>query len=257
MSEQTVLLTTANAVATITLNRPKQANAFNAAMRAELLDAVTKANADSSVRVVVIKAAGSVFCAGADLAEPPVVPISKQIKGEYKPILSAIADSEKLYIAQVRGSAAGIGAALAMTCDFATMGASANIYMAFAAIALVPDGGASWLLEQALGPRRALEMIVEAQRLKADECLANGLANKVFADDDLDKETLAWAHSLSQRAPLAMAQAKALVRNANQMTRDAAISAEAAAQDKLTISNDFRRGVQAFMAREKPVFEGN
>lgn len=257
MSEQTVLLDIANAVATITLNRPKQANAFNAALRAGLLESVQTVNADASVRVVVIKAAGSVFCAGADLSEPPVVPISKQIEGEYKPILNAIADSKKLYIAQVQGSAAGIGAALAMTCDFMTIAESANIYMAFAAIALVPDGGASWLLEQALGPRRALEMIVEGRKLKAEECKAHGLANKVYSDDMLEQETLAWAHSLSQRAPLAMAHAKALVREAGQMNRSETITAEAAAQDKLTLSNDFRRGVQAFMAREKPVFEGN
>ena len=68
-------------------------------------------------------------------------PVSEHLESEYKPSLVAIAQSPKLWIAQVHGSAAGIGAAYAMNCDLVTMADDANVYMAFAAIALIPDGG--------------------------------------------------------------------------------------------------------------------
>ena len=98
------------------------------------------------------KAKGPGFCAGADLTEEMNdTSVVEQLEHEYKPFLMAIDQGSNLYIAQVHGMAAGIGGALAMTCDFCVMSEDANIYLAFAAIGLVPDGGKTWHLDQRYG----------------------------------------------------------------------------------------------------------
>jgi len=192
------------AVATITLNRPKAFNAFNAQLRRELLKTVQDLEANAAVRVVVIRGNGPGFCAGADLGEGFPDPISEQIEAEYKPFLMAIAESRKIYIAQVHGTAAGIGAALAMSCDLMTMADTASIYMAFAAVALVPDGGNTWFLLRAMGYARALAAILEGTKIPASDCLTYGIANRLFAPDQLDAETVDWASKLAKGAPLAI-----------------------------------------------------
>lgn len=244
------------AVARITLNRPDRLNSFNSALRISLLEAIEQAEADEAVRVVILTGSGRVFCAGADLSEGFPDNIEKQLVEEYKPILAAIHNGRKTWIAQVNGSAAGIGAALAMTCDLVTMAESASIYMAFAAIALIPDGGNTWLLLENMGYHRAFETIVEGKHLSASECAAYGLANKVFPLEWLDGETSAGAQKLSHCAPLALASAKQLLRRVRHMTYEEAIDAEARVQQDLIETADFREGVRAFFAKEKPVFEG-
>ncbi len=136
--EELVLVEKAGAVASVTLNRPAVFNAFNAHLRAEFTRAVEALNADEEVRIVVLKGAGPGFCAGADLTEGMSGSVTDQIEQEYKPFLMGIALSDKLWIACIHGSAAGIGGALAMACDLAVMDEAANIYLAFAALGLMP-----------------------------------------------------------------------------------------------------------------------
>ncbi len=256
MSDPVLLRETDGPVATLTLNRPKQVNALNAELRAELREAITGIEADDTIRVVILKGAGRGFCAGADLAAGFEHPVSAHIQREYTPALTGIADSSKIWIAQVHGSAAGIGAAFAMNCDLLTMADDANIYMAFAAIALVPDGGNTQLLLQNMGYHRALQAVLEGEKISAADCLANGIANKLVSADTLDAETMAWAQSLANGAPLAMAAAKRLLRKVGAMDYGDAISAEGLEQDALLESEDCKAGVAAFFAKEKPVFTG-
>lgn len=257
MTEEPVLCAVHGAVATVTLNRPRVFNSFNGALRAALLDLIRRLEAREDVRVVVVKGNGPGFSAGADLAEGFPDPISAQIETEYKPFLTAIAESQKIYLAQVHGTAAGIGAALAMTCDLMAMAEDAAIYMAFAAVALVPDGGATWQLERAMGYRRALAVILEGAKIPAADCLEYGIANRLFAAEVLDAETGGWARAIASGAPLAMRAAKRLLRRVDGESLGAAISLEALEQDHLTRSRDCARGIEAFRARSRPVFEGN
>ena len=244
------------AVAKITLDRPKVLNAFNAGLRRELLAAAIRAGDDGAIRIVVLAGNGASFCAGADLAEGIAASVTEQIENEYKPFLMEISCSPKLWIAAVQGSAAGIGGALAMVCDFLVMEEDAQIYMAFAAIGLIPDGGAGWQLQNALGPRRALEAIVEGRRIKGPECLALGLANKVVARGEAFNAALQWAQELALGAPLAQAAAKLALREMRGKPLDEAISIEARLQQALTESEDFRNGVASFFAKRKPEFRG-
>jgi 2-(1,2-epoxy-1,2-dihydrophenyl)acetyl-CoA isomerase len=243
-------------VAIVTLNRPASFNAFNTELRAQLLDAVREIDADPRVRIVVLKGAGPGFCAGADLREGMPGSVTEQIEREYKPFLMAIAESPKLWIAAIHGSAAGIGAALAMTCDLAVMDAKSNIYLAFAAIGLIPDGGATWHLVRAMGSRRALETILEGKRIDAETCLSLGLVNKVTAPGESHETAVAWARQFATGAPLAQRAAKRAVRAASGSGLSEAISLEAQLQYPLTHSQDFKDGVAAFFQKRKPVFSG-
>ncbi len=257
MSDEVLIMEIDGPVATITLNRPKQFNALDEELRARLRQVVGTVDADDAIRIVILKGTGRGFCAGADLAGGIDHPLSAHIDREYKPALVGISQSPKIWIAQIHGTAAGIGAAFAMNCDFVTMADNATIYMAFAAISLIPDGGNTQLLLQNMGYHRALQAIVEGRKIPADECLSYGIANKLYAEDDLDQKTREWAHQLADGAPLAMAAAKKLLRNAGQIGFSEAITAEGNAQTPLAQSNDFKAGVQAFFDKEKPVFSGN
>ena len=256
MSEDVLLYETDGAIATLTMNRPEQYNALNAELRAALRDAVTKVESDDAIRVVILKGNGRGFCAGADLSAGLEKPVSEHIEREYKPSLEGIAQGNKIWIAQVHGSAAGIGAAYAMNCDLVAMADNASIYMAFAAIALIPDGGNTQLLLNHMGYHRALQAVLEGRKVPAEECLEYGIANKLFSADELDSKTLDWAKSLADGPPLAMGAIKRLLRKIGKLDYGEAISTEALEQNALTESEDFTTGVAAFFAKEKPIFKG-
>ena len=125
-----------------------------------------------------------------------------------------------------------------------------------AAIGLVPDGGASWHLVNHLGPKRALQAIVESEKLSAEKCLEYGLANKIVSGDELDSAVQQWAEKLAAGAPIAQRFSKQLVHKVSQGNLANAIQLEGAAQNICTKSDDARMAMQAFMEKKPPVFVG-
>ena len=257
-SYETVNYRVSERVAMIELNRPQSLNAFNTPLRRDLLAAVTQANAEPGVRVVIITGAGRGFSAGADLKAgfAEYETIEEQILLEYKPVLMAIVESEKLYIAAVNGPCAGIGSALAMACDLMVMADDAYIYQAFAAIGLVPDGGATWQLVHAMGYRRALQLVVEAGKLTADQCLTYGLANKVVPAGELSAQAQAWAAELAKGSPLAQKYSKKLLKAAITAELPEMIDHEASTQNITISSEDSKNAVLAFFKKRRPEFTG-
>ena len=253
---ETVRYAVDQGVALITLNRPAVMNAFNGQMRRELLAAVRRAIDDAGVRVAVLTGEGRGFSAGADLADgvPPLV--QQQIDEEYKQVLMAISEAPKPFISAVNGAAAGIGSSFAMACDLTVMADNAYIYQAFMAIALVPDGGATWHLVRQLGRKRAFEVIIEGEKMSAARCLELGLANRVVPAERLLEETLAWARAIAKKAPLALRYSKQALNRAMQLDLADTISYEAKLQNITFISEDAREGVQAFFEKRPPVFTG-
>lgn len=256
MTDTPLTITRDGAVATVTLDRPQAFNALNSALRDALRDAVAELETDAAIRVVILTGAGRGFCAGADLTETPRPPVHQQIEQEYRPILTGIAASSKIWIAQVHGSAAGIGAALALNCDLMTIAQDATIYMAFAAIGLIPDGGNCWLLLRGMGYRRALQAILEGRKIPAAEAVDLGLANEAFEPDELTAQTAALAARIAAGAPLAAAAAKRLMRRMDGMSYGDAIMAEGLEQTALSHSADFAEGVAAFREKRKASFRG-
>ena len=255
---QFIKFSVADRVATISFNSPASLNAFNQKMRLELIGLIDEIEQDNEVRVVVLTGEGRAFGAGADLTEgmPDYGSFVDQCAAEYEPWLMGIHNSSKLYIAAVNGAAAGIATAAVMNCDLVVMAEDAYLYQAFAAIGLIPDGGANWLLLQKLGYHRAIDMAVNAGKLTAQECLKLGLANRVVPAEQLLEKTLDWAQQIAEGAPLAQAAVKQVMRKASSMSYNEVINAEAVVQSELLNSEDAQNAVKAFFAKEKAVFKG-
>lgn len=257
MTFETINYETNGPIATVTLNRPKVYNAFDKTLRAELSDAFDLIEAADDIRVCIIKGAGKGFSAGNDLTDFGYDPISDLIVGEFLPLFEKVEKGNVIYIAQIHGSCAGIAAALAMTCDFITIADDSALYMAFAAIAIAPDGGNTFHLMNAMGYRRALEAIVEGRHIPAPECKELGIANRIYPAGDLDAETLAWAARIAATAPLATAATKRVLRTMVGRTWADTVRAEAEEQNALIKSNDFKRGAAAFQDKSRPRFRGD
>lgn len=261
-SYDTVTVERHGAVALVTLNRPDNLNAFDLAMRRDLLAAAQAVNTDSEVKVVVLAGAGRAFCSGADLAEVSAagddggIFTEAMLNNEYKPAVLAIAEAPKPWISAVNGAAAGIGSAFAMACDLSVMGRGAFLYQAFAGIGLVPDGGATWQLVRVLGRKRAYEMMISGEKVPAEKCLALGLCNRVVDDDTLVEAALEWAAELAGKAPLALQYSKKSLAFAVENDLPAVISHEAALQHICVDSDDAGEGVSAFLEKRQPQWRG-
>jgi 2-(1,2-epoxy-1,2-dihydrophenyl)acetyl-CoA isomerase len=255
--EPTVDVERSGAVATIRLNRPSSANALTRASRAELARALRDAVRDPEVRCVVLAGAGRTFCAGQDLREEGGLDdVAAVIRDGYAPIIRAITGSPKPVLAAINGAAAGAGAALALACDMRVMADDASIVLAFSSIALVPDSGASWFLSRQLGYQRAFELCATGRRVPADEALALGLCERVVPVAELATEVAELAQSLAARPPLALGWTKRLLRRALDADLDEVLELEAQLQRAAIATADHREGVEAFLEKRAPRFEG-
>ena len=249
-SYQTIEIERTGAIALVTLNRPDSLNAFDTQMRREFIKAAREVNNDDDIRVVVLTGSGRAFSAGADLAEkvPPEDAGGQAVEDflnfEYKTGMLAVKDANKPWISAVNGAAAGIGSAYAMVCDLVIMADDAYLYQAFAAIGLVPDGGATWHLARILGRQRAYELIVSGEKLRAERCA------------ELVEQAIAQAEMLTTKAPLALRYAKESLNYALEHSLDEVISNEARLQHICIDSEDASEGVRAFMGKRAPVWKG-
>lgn len=245
-------------VAIITIYRPDAMNSFNTVLRRDLLTAFQRAANEKSVRVVVLTGEGRSFSAGADLKDMSGDrPVDELLQSEYRPVLECIASMDQPVIAAVGGSAAGIGMSFALACDLLVMADNAFLLSPFATISLVPDGGLNWLLVHQLGYRRAFQLCIEAERISAKRCVELGLANKAVPTDHLLSETIAWAHSLAERAPLSLAATKKAMRHAAGNDWASTFDVEATLQRQLRESDDCAEGVAAFFGKRKARFKGS
>jgi 2-(1,2-epoxy-1,2-dihydrophenyl)acetyl-CoA isomerase len=255
---ETVTIEREGPVAIVTLARPDVLNAFNSGLRSDILAAAREVNQDDSVKVVVFTGAGRAFSAGADLGEkqPEGFDVQDQLNNEFKPALMEITNAPKPWIAAVRGAAAGIGSAYALSCDLVVMSEDSYIYQAFTAISLVPDGGATWHLVHTLGRHKAYEIIATGEKLKAADCLGLGLCNRVVPTDTLLQDTVAWANELALKAPLSLRYAKQALNAAITQELGDTISNEARLQALCVGSEDAAEGIAAFQQKRSPVFKG-
>jgi 2-(1,2-epoxy-1,2-dihydrophenyl)acetyl-CoA isomerase len=245
-------------VAVVTLNRPDSLNAFNSAMLTDLLPAIAEVNDDENIRVGILTGMGRAFSAGADLNEDmgPGFLVEDQLNGQYKPILMSLTNAPQPWMSAVNGPAAGVGSAFAMVCDLSVMAQDAYIYQAFTAIGLVPDGGATWHLVHTLGRKRAYELIVSGEKLRAQKCLELGLCNRVVAPEALLESALEWAQELTAKAPLSLRYAKQALNSAMEESLADTISSEAKLQHLCITSEDSREGVAAFTQKRAPQWKG-
>jgi 2-(1,2-epoxy-1,2-dihydrophenyl)acetyl-CoA isomerase len=246
-------------VATVTLARPDAMNSLTLSAKVALRDALHAAAADSAVRCVVLTGSGRAFCVGQDLREHVARDPSdgmNTVVEHYNPIVTAIATMPKPVIAAVNGIAAGAGSSMAFAADFRILASSAGFNTAFAAIAFSCDTGASWTLPRLVGQARAIDLLMRPRTVGAQEALELGLATSVVDDDAFEAAVAALATELAQGPTLAYGAIKRAV--AFSATHDLPSSLEHEGQ-KMALtaaSADHQVAVQAFLAKEKPVYSG-
>jgi len=256
---ETVRLETSDAFATITLNRPEALNAFDRAMKTELLAALRAVERDRSVRAVVLTGAGRAFCAGQDLREPfggEQPTLADELRLRYNPAILAISRLSKPVIAAVNGVAAGAGCSLALACDLRIAAEGTSFVLAFGRVGLVPDSGATWFLPRIVGQARAADLALVGDPLAADEAVRIGLVSRVVPAESLLDEARALAIRLAEGSPLAMALTKRALRYSADAGLEDALEHEAALQGIAGRSKDHEEGVAAFRAKRAARFTG-
>jgi 2-(1,2-epoxy-1,2-dihydrophenyl)acetyl-CoA isomerase len=254
----------ADSVATITLNRPEGMNGLNIATKEALLDAVTTAAEEASVRCVVLTGTGRAFCVGQDLKEHVELLnnggsdlLFTTVEKHYNPIVTAIATMPKPVIAAVNGVAAGAGASLAFACDLRIVASSAGFNLAFPGVALSCDTGASWTLPRLVGRAKAIELLYFPSTIPAAEALELGLATKVVPDEDLVAEAAALATRLASGPTLSYASIRQSVNFSSSHDIAESLAYEGSKMTLTGASADHRRAVDAFLAKTQAAFEGN
>lgn len=246
-------------VATITLNRPEALNALTIGMKERLLAAFGSAAENPAVRAIVLTGAGRAFCAGQDLKErlaPDAPPLDEELSSRFNPIVRAIRSAPQPVIAAVNGAAAGAGASLAFACDLRIAAEDASFVLAFGRIGLIPDTGATWTLPRLVGAAKAAEIAFLGDPVGSLEALRLGLVSRVVAGGDLLAEAAAMATRIAALAPGASAATKRLLGDAFDRDLDAALDAEAAAQQVAGSSRDHAEGLAAFLEKRAPRFDG-
>lgn len=251
-----------DAVVTLTLNRPDAMNALDVELKEALRDTLAALETDRSCRAIVLAGAGRAFCVGQDLREHAETLAGGKtdldtVRAHYNPIAQRLASMPKPVVAAVRGTAAGAGASMALLADFRIGGPKTTFLMAFANVGLAGDTGVSWSLPRIVGHAKALELLLLAEPVRAPECLALGLLSRLTEDDE---QVLPAAHELAARLAAGPTVAYGAIKRELSIgdagTLSDALAAEAQAQAICGGTADHRNAVTAFVAKEKPQFEG-
>lgn len=264
MAYQHLLFDLNDGVARITLNRLDKMNSFNAAMHAELRDALDAIQANPAVRVLVLTGAGRGFCAGQDLADEEVrfVPgetppdLGDVVERHYKPLILRLANLRVPTVAAVNGVAAGAGASLALACDMVLATESAAFLLPFAKIGLIPDTACSWLVPQRLGQARALGLAMTGQKLPAAKAAQWGLIWDVVADNAFAGAVDALAQQLAQMPTRALVRTRQAMQAGRTNTLEQQLTLEGLYMRELGRSTDYVEGVVAFLEKRAPRFTG-
>ncbi|MGW2584923.1 enoyl-CoA hydratase/isomerase family protein [Streptomyces virginiae] len=259
-----VLHRTENNVSWIALNRPEAMNAVTWDQRERVIALLAEASADPAVRAVVVTATGKGFCAGADLRGSPGAPAGERVAGDVarmirlgaQRLITAVLDCEKPVVAAVNGTAAGIGAHLALACDLVIAAEAARFIEVFVRRGLVPDGGGAYLLPRLVGPQKAKELMFFGDAVPAVEAERLGLVNRVVPAEELEATAREWAERLAQGPTRALAMTKQLVNASLDGDRAAALAAEATAQEINMTTDDANEGVASFVERRTPKYLG-
>lgn len=256
---RTIRASSEGAVTTLTLARPDRMNALTPLLFEEAAAAIDAALA-GGCRALVLTGEGRAFCSGADLlgddGEGLPDDLGLLLDTHYNPFVRKLADLPVPVVTAMNGPAVGAGLSLALAGDIVVMARSAYLLLAFVNIGLVPDAGATWLVAQAAGRARALDMALTGERMSAEEALATGLVTRL-ADEG---EVLAQAQAIAARLAAGPAIAIGLIRKqvaaALNATLNETLDAERENQQRAGFTADFKEAVAAFAEKRAPRFEG-
>ena len=247
------------AVAVIALNRPARHNAMDNAMSAAFGEAISAAQEDSAVRAILLRGEGKSFCTGRDTAALGVrapgvsdfAHVSKSQKRKFQ-----ILDSQKPFIAAIRGYAIGGGCELALQCDIRVASATAQFSLPEIDHGIITDGGGSVITAAVAGASRAKYLLMTGERIDAAQALAWGMVDFVVDDADLDARALEIASKIAARPPIHVAMAKQLIDGVHGDQIRRGIREELVAISALYKTEDRQEARAARAEKRDPVFKG-
>jgi enoyl-CoA hydratase len=250
----------ADAVATITIDRPERRNSLDREHVKELLAAVGRVSDDEDVRAVVLTGAGGVFCAGTDMSETEEIGpahddwwADMDPEGWWWPIVR----SPKPFIAAVDGAAVGMGVELTSHCDWRIASTRARFSWNFVHRGLVPDTGAgTWLLPRQVGLANALRLVFEGEPMRAETARNMGYVHAVVEPEALARAAREQAERLAAASPLSIRLAKQLIYEGLGRSVADHLPAHVEALRTCFRSDDHREGVAAFFEKRTPRFTG-
>lgn len=207
-----ILTHTENGIASITINRPEKKNSLTSAMYAALADALTQAQQDPAVRVVLLQGHEAIFSAGNDIADFLNTPPSREDLPVQR-FLQTLAAFPKPLVAAVSGAAVGVGTTMLLHCDLVYAGDSALFSLPFVDLGLCPEAGSSLLLPQMLGYHRAAAALLLGEPLTAQAALQAGLVNRVVPAANVNALALAQAQKLAAKPLTALIETKRLMKS--------------------------------------------
>lgn len=246
MRYQTIIYEKKGQVGHITLNRPQVGNAINNRMADELADVCQAIQCDEKISVVIVQGAGGVFSTGND-------PEERDAKCDASGIIARL---EPVTIAAIDGVAEGGGLELALACDIRVASDRASFCLPHTAHGLIPSGGGTQRLPRLVGKGKALEMILTAEPIDAEEALNIGLISKVVSPSELSAVVEEWAEGITKQAPIALRYAKEAVNKGMDISLEQGLRLEADLYFLIQTTEDRMEGIKAFKEKRPPRFKG-
>ncbi|MDH6149093.1 enoyl-CoA hydratase/carnithine racemase [Paraburkholderia sp. WSM4179] len=248
-----ILVERADAVLTISFNRPARKNAITAAMYQTMADALIEAQGDASVRAILIRGSAGMFSAGNDLEDfmksPPV--------GETSPVfqfLRTLGSAEKPVVAAVAGPAVGIGTTLLLHCDLVYAADTASFSLPFTQLGLCPEAASSLLLQRVAGYQAAAEKLLLGEAFDAAEAHRMGFVNRVLPAGEVDAFAASQAAKLATLPASSLRVTKSLMKRASQQELQTQMTEEAVHFGKMLLAPEAREAFKAFFEKRKPDF---
>jgi enoyl-CoA hydratase/carnithine racemase len=244
----TILIETTEAIARIQIARPERKNAITGAMYTALADALIAAEADESVRVILVHGQPDIFSAGNDLEDflraPP-----QQADAPVFRFMGALAGAAKPVVAAVNGAAVGIGTTMLLHCDLAYCADDSRFSLPFVNLGLCPEFGSSLLLPLSAGYHRAAEKLLLGEPASAEEALEMGLVNRILPPGEVLGLARRQCERLAQLPPGALRETKRLLKAGWRTAIERAIGDESAAFARLLVSDEARQAFSSFLER--------
>ena len=258
MNYQTILFTTDNGIATITINRPDKLNALNKTVMDELSAAVDEVYKNPEIKSAIITGAGpKAFVAGADISE--FIGLNKEegmkLAKKGQDFFFKIENCPKPIIAAVNGFALGGGCELAMSCHFRIAAENAKFGQPEVNLGLIPGYGGTQRLTQLIGKGRSIELLISANMIDANTALQYGLVNHVVAHEELLHKARSILEVINSKAPLAVG---ACIKSANAVYDESqnGFDVEVNEFGKCFVTEDMKEGTSAFLEKRKADFKG-
>jgi len=257
-ADEVVLTTVADAVATVTINRPDKRNALNTEVRQAFMATLARLDADPDVRVAIVTGAGTTaFVAGADIAEFAARTALDQFTvTRCATIYSATAAFRKPLLAAINGFCLGGGCELALACDVRIAASTARLGQPEVNLGFLPGGGATQRLARLVGVGQAFKLIYSGEMIGADEALRIGLVEEVVAPEQLMNRAGELAASIARKSPVALRLIKEAIQASQETSLAEGLRLETALISVAFSSEDKAEGVRAFLEKRAPVFKG-